>query len=287
VSVNPEFLREGTAIKDFCKPPLTLVGHNHAADASGTIALYRSIDAPLISTTIRVAEMMKYTSNTWHALKVVFANEIGNLCKKLGVDSHEVMDIFCRDEKLNLSSYYLKPGFAFGGSCLPKDVRALQYRAKEVDVELPLISQILPSNRQQIQNAIEQVLETGKRSVGLLGFSFKAGTDDLRESPMVILGEALLGKGYELCIYDRNVSMARLMGSNKEYIERQIPHLSSHLCDSIDHVIAQSDVIVIGNGAPEFSEAMARCRADQTIIDLVRIPIDFTTLQAQYHGICW
>jgi nucleotide sugar dehydrogenase len=164
VSVNPEFLREGTALKDFRKPPLTLVGHNHAADASGTIALYQSIDAPLVSTSIRVAEMMKYTSNTWHALKVVFANEIGNLCKKLDVDSHEVMDIFCRDEKLNLSSYYLKPGFAFGGSCLPKDVRALQYRAKEVDVEMPLISQILPSNKAQIQLALDQVLDTGKKN---------------------------------------------------------------------------------------------------------------------------
>src|SRR5437870_1030212 len=162
VSVNPEFLREGSALKDFRKPPLTLVGHNHAADASGTIALYQAIDAPLITTSIRVAEMMKYTSNTWHALKVCFANEIGNLCKRFGIDSHEVMDIFCRDEKLNLSSYYLKPGFAFGGSCLPKDVRALQYRAKEMDVEVPVIQSILPSNRLQIQHALEQVLETGK-----------------------------------------------------------------------------------------------------------------------------
>ena len=174
VSVNPEFLREGTALKDFRKPPLTLVGHNHAADASGTIALYQSIDAPLVSTSIRVAEMIKYTSNTWHALKVCFANEIGNLCKRMAVDSHEVMDIFCRDEKLNLSPYYLKPGFAFGGSCLPKDVRALQYRAKEVDVDLPVISHILPSNTLQIQHALDQVLETGKKKVGLLGFSFKA-----------------------------------------------------------------------------------------------------------------
>ena len=222
VSVNPEFLREGTALKDFRKPPLTLVGHNHAADASGTIALYQSIDAPLISTSIRVAEMMKYTSNTWHALKVVFANEIGNLCKKLDVDSHEVMDIFCRDEKLNLSPYYLKPGFAFGGSCLPKDVRALQYRAKELDVEMPLISQILPSNRAQIQLALDQILDTGKKNVGILGFSFKAGTDDLRESPIVILAEALLGKGVSLKIYDRNVSMAKLVGANKEYIVKQI-----------------------------------------------------------------
>src|ERR671934_1124594 len=171
VSVNPEFLREGTALKDFRKPPLTLVGHNHAADASGTIALYQAIDAPLISTGIRVAEMMKYTSNAWHALKVCFANEIGNLCKRVGVDSHDVMDIFCRDEKLNLSPYYLKPGFAFGGSCLPKDVRALQYRAKEVDLEMPLLGAVLGSNRLQVQHAIDQVIETGKKRVGLLGFS--------------------------------------------------------------------------------------------------------------------
>ncbi len=287
VSVNPEFLREGTALKDFRQPPLTLVGHNHATDAAPTKALYDNLEAPLVSTSIRVAEMMKYTSNTWHAVKVVFANEIGNLCKRMGVDSHEVMDIFCQDEKLNLSSYYLKPGFAFGGSCLPKDVRALQYRAREVDLEMPMINAVLGSNRQQIQHAIDQIVETGKKRIGILGFSFKAGTDDLRESPMVILGEALLGKGFELCIYDRNVSLARLMGSNKEYIERQIPHLSRHLCDSIDDVIAGSEVIVVGNGAPEFSEAITRCRPEQTVIDLIRIPLDFSKLQAQYYGICW
>src|SRR5438094_2624346 len=183
VSVNPEFLREGSALKDFRKPPLTLVGHNHAADASGTIALYQSIDAPLVSTSIRVAEMMKYTSNTWHALKVVFANEIGNLCKKLGVDSHEVMDIFCRDEKLNLSSYYLKPGFAFGGSCLPKDVRALQYRAKELDLELPVSSSILPSNKLQIEDARNQVMQTGLKTIGMVRFGFKAATTADRVTP--------------------------------------------------------------------------------------------------------
>ena len=287
VSVNPEFLREGTALKDFRKPPLTLVGHNHAADASGTIALYQSIDAPLVSTSIRVAEMMKYTSNTWHALKVVFADEIGNLCKKLNVDSHEVMDIFCRDEKLNLSPYYLKPGLAFGGSCLPKDVRALQYRAKELDVELPLISQILPSNKAQIQQALDQVLETGKKKVGLLGFSFKAGTDDLRESPIVILAEALLGKGISLCIYDKNVSLAKLVGANKEYIEKQIPHLSSLLCNSIDEVIEKSEVIVVGNQAPEFADAIKQCRPDQIVIDLVRLPVYGSAIQADYRGICW
>jgi len=287
VSVNPEFLREGTALKDFRKPPMTLVGHNHAVDAGGTIALYQSIDAPLISTSIRVAEMIKYASNTWHALKVVFANEIGNLCKKLEVDSHEVMDVFCRDEKLNLSAYYLKPGFAFGGSCLPKDVRALQYRAKELDVDLPVISQILPSNRQQIQNALDQVLDTGKKTVGLLGFSFKAGTDDLRESPMVILAEALLGKGISLKIYDKSVSIAKLVGANKAYIETQIPHLSSLLCDTVDEVIDGSEVLVVGTQAPEFCTALARARADQIVIDLVRLPIYGSLLQAEYRGICW
>jgi GDP-mannose 6-dehydrogenase len=287
VSVNPEFLREGTALKDFRKPPLTLVGHNHAADASGTIALYQAIDAPLVSTSIRVAEMMKYTSNAWHALKVCFANEIGNLCKKLDVDSHEVMDIFCRDEKLNLSPYYLKPGFAFGGSCLPKDVRALQYRAKELDLEVPVISQILASNRHQIEQAFNQVMETGKKQIGLLGFSFKAGTDDLRESPIVVLAEALLGKGLSLKIYDKNVSLAKLVGANKDYIEQQIPHLSSLLCKTVDEVVAGSDVIVVGNQAAEFVEALSHTRADQIVIDLVRLPMSGALIHADYRGICW
>jgi GDP-mannose 6-dehydrogenase len=287
VSVNPEFLREGTALRDFRKPPMTLVGHNHAADASGTIALYQAIDAPLVSTSIRVAEMLKYTSNAWHALKVCFANEIGSLCKRVGLDSHDVMDIFCRDEKLNLSSYYLKPGFAFGGSCLPKDVRALQYHAKQVDVELPVISQILPSNALQIQRALDEVLETGRKKIGLLGFSFKGGTDDLRESPMVILAEALLGKGLALSIYDRNVSLAKLVGGNKAYIENQIPHLSSLLCTDIDDVIAASEVIVVGNQSGEFAEAVERCRPDQIVIDLVRLPICGSKVKADYRGICW
>ena len=242
VSVNPEFLREGTAIHDFRNPPLTLVGHNYRSDAEPTQALYANVDAPLETTTIRTAEMMKYASNTWHALKVCFANEIGNVCKRAGVDSHEVMNIFCRDEKLNLSSYYMKPGFAFGGSCLPKDVRALQYRAKELDVETPVISSILTSNRLQIQRAIDEVLDTGRKRIGLLGFSFKAGTDDLRESPLVVLAEALLGKGLCLRIYDKNVSLARLVGANKEYIDTQIPHLSSLLTEDIDELLGKSDV---------------------------------------------
>src|SRR5436853_826102 len=197
------------------------------------------------------------------------------------------MDIFCRDDKLNLSPYSMKPGFAFGGSCLPKDVRALQYRAKELDVDLPVIQSILPSNRLQIQQAFDQVLETGMKRVGILGFSFKAGTDDLRESPMVILAEALLGKGLSLRIYDRNVSLARLVGSNKQYIEEQIPHLSSLLCDTTDEVIDGSEVIVVGNQAPEFAEAITRCRRGQIVLDLVRLPIYGSLLAAEYRGICW
>jgi GDP-mannose 6-dehydrogenase len=287
VTVNPEFLREGTAIQDFRHPPLTLVGHNYKSDAAPTEALYARVQAPLVNTSIRTAEMMKYASNTWHALKVCFANEIGNLCKRLEIDSHEVMDIFCRDEKLNLSSYYMKPGFAFGGSCLPKDVRALQYRAKEVDLDIPVIQSILGSNRLQIQHALDQVVDSGKKRIGLLGFSFKAGTDDLRESPIVILAEALLGKGYDLRIYDKNVSIARLVGANKDYINEQIPHLSSLLCETIDEVIDNSDVIVVGNGAPEFSDALTKTRGDQLIVDLVRVKTDRTQIPAKYEGICW
>ena len=287
VTVNPEFLREGTAIQDFRNPPLTLVGHNYTSDAAPTEALYGRVDAPLVNTSIRTAEMIKYASNTWHALKVCFANEIGNLCKRVDIDSHEVMDIFCRDEKLNLSSYYMKPGFAFGGSCLPKDVRALQYRAKEVDLQMPVIQAILGSNQLQIQHALEQVTESGRKRIGLLGFSFKAGTDDLRESPIVILAEALLGKGYDLRIYDRNVSIARLVGANKEYINTQIPHLSSLLCESIDEVLDHSEVIVVGNAAPEFSDALKRTRADQVIVDLVRVQTPRADIPAKYQGICW
>jgi len=287
VAVNPEFLREGTALKDFQKPPLTLVGRNHAMDATQTMGLYASTDAPLVDTTIRVAEMVKYTSNVWHALKVCFANEIGALCKRMDVDSHQLMDIFCSDTKLNISPYYLKPGFAFGGSCLPKDVRAMQYRAKELDVDLPVLSSILPSNRLQVERAFDEVLETGKKRVGMLGFSFKAGTDDLRESPMVTLAEMLIGKGVCLRIYDRNVSLARLVGANKQYIEEQIAHLSSLMVSSIDELIEQSDVIVIGNQAPEFAEALSRVRDDQIVIDLVRLPVTPAQQPKDYRGLCW
>jgi GDP-mannose 6-dehydrogenase len=287
VSVNPEFLREGSALRDFREPPLTLVGHNHAADAAGTIALYERVDAPLVTASIRTAEMIKYASNAWHALKVTFANEIGNLCKRLEIDSHEVMDIFCRDRKLNLSPYYLKPGFAFGGSCLPKDLRALQYRAKGLDVAMPVVQSILPSNQLQIQQVIDDVLETGRKRIGLLGCSFKAGTDDLRESPLVILAEALLGKGCALTIYDRNVALAKLVGANKDYIEQQIPHLSTLLCHSLDEVIDNSDLIIVGNAGQEFADALTRTRPGQIVMDLVRIDADLSKVSAEYRGICW
>jgi GDP-mannose 6-dehydrogenase len=287
VTINPEFLREGTAISDFRNPPMTIVGHNYQSDAQPTAALYARVQAPMVTTGIRTAEMIKYASNTWHALKVCFANEVGNLCKRLEIDSHEVMDIFCRDEKLNLSSYYMKPGFAFGGSCLPKDVRAMQYRAKEVDLDMPVIQSILGSNQLQIQHAIDMIVEAGKKKIGLLGFSFKAGTDDLRESPMVILAEALLGKGYQLCIYDRNVAIARLVGANKEYINKQIPHLSSLMCETIDELISKCEVIVVGNGSPEFDDAVKRTRPDQKVIDLHRVRVERDGIPADYTGICW
>ena len=268
-------------------PADNAVGHNHAVDAARSLRLYENVHAPVVSTTIVVAEMVKYASNSWHALKIAFANEIGNLCKRLGVDSHDVMDVFVQDQKLNISPRYLRPGFAFGGSCLPKDVRAMQHRARQLDLELPVIQSILPSNQMQIQHAIDAIVETGRKRIGLLGFAFKAGTDDLRESPAVILAEALLGKGYDLAIYDRNVSLARLVGANKEYIEEQIPHLSSLLRESIDEVIGRSEVIVIGNLAPEFGEAVMRTRPDQIVVDLVRAVADESRIPADYRGLCW
>ncbi|HEX8097050.1 MAG TPA: UDP-glucose/GDP-mannose dehydrogenase family protein, partial [Pyrinomonadaceae bacterium] len=247
VAINPEFLRESTSLKDFYAPPFTLVGADDEDVAAQVRRLYTGISAPLFVTGVRAAEMVKYACNCFHALKVTFANELGNVCKGLGIDSHEVMNIFCQDTKLNLAPYYLKPGFAFGGSCLPKDLRAMTYKARELDVEVPVLSAISQSNRQQIERAVEMVLRTGRRRVGVLGFSFKAGTDDLRESPMVTLIETLLGKGIQLAIYDRDVSLARLFGANKEYIEREIPHISQLMRESVAEVLESSDVLVIGN----------------------------------------
>src|SRR3989441_1408659 len=287
VCINPEFLREGTAVHDYFNPPKTVIGEFSPASGDLLASLYEGMAGPLIRTDIETAEMVKYADNAWHALKVGFANEIGNVCKALGADGQRVMDIFCQDTKLNLSSSYLKPGFAFGGSCLPKDLRALLYKAKTLDVSAPILGAILTSNEQQIERGVQAVIEKGSKKVGLLGFSFKAGTDDLRESPIVELAERLVGKGISLKIYDKNVSLAKLVGANKEYIEKQIPHLSSLLCNTIDEVIAGSELIVVGNQAPEFGEALTQCRADQIILDLVRLPIYGAALKADYRGLCW
>ena len=286
ICINPEFLREGSSLKDFYAPPFTLIGADDEETIASVRSLYAKISAPVFVTSLKTAEMVKYVCNCFHALKVSFANEVGNICKALQIDSHEVMDVFCQDTKLNLSPYYLKPGFAFGGSCLPKDLRAINYKAKELDVEVPVLSAILPSNRLQIERAVEMVIRSGKKRVGVLGFSFKAGTDDLRESPMVTLIETLIGKGYELAIYDRDVSLARLVGANKEYIEREIPHISKLMRDTIDVVLTDSEIIIIGNQAKEFRSIAERLRKDQQLIDLVRLFNDRTSNE-NYEGICW
>ena len=285
LAVNPEFLREGTSLKDFYAPPFTLIGTEDEESAKIVTSLYDGIDAPVFATSMKTAEMVKYVCNCFHALKVSFANEIGNICKALELDSHEVMNVFCADTKLNLSSYYLKPAFAFGGSCLPKDLRAVTYKAKELDVEVPLLTAISLTNRLQIERALDMVLRTGKKRIGILGFSFKAGTDDLRESPMVTLIETLIGKGLELVIYDRDVSLARLFGSNREYIEHEIPHIAKLMRGSIDEVLNASDTIVIGNKSEEFRQIESRLRPEQTVIDLVRL-FDRPSGDG-YQGICW
>jgi len=287
VAFNPEFLREGTAVYDFRHPPFTLIGQHDSRAAQTAASLYESIASPLLVVPLKVAEMVKYANNAFHALKVTFANEIGSICKQQGIDSHQVMDIFCMDDKLNLSARYLKPGFAFGGSCLPKDMRALLYHARRLDLDVPLLEAILPSNRLQIQRGYELIQQTGYKRVGVLGFSFKAGTDDLRESPVVELIELLIGKGYQVRLYDKNVSLARLHGANRAYIEREIPHIATLMRDSIEEVLSTSDVIVIGNAALEFGEVLAQVRADQVLIDLVRVVKDASHLTARYAGISW
>jgi GDP-mannose 6-dehydrogenase len=286
VAINPEFLREGTSIYDFYHPPFTLVGADDEEAAFLVRKLYSHINAPVLSVKVKEAEMVKYACNSFHALKVVFANEIGNVCKTLGVDSHKVMDVFCQDTKLNLSPYYLKPGFAFGGSCLPKDVRALTYKARTLDLETPLLNSLLVSNRLQIERAAELVAKTGKKQIGILGLSFKAGTDDLRESPTVTLIELLLGKGYKVSIYDKEVELARIFGANREYIEREIPHISSLMREDIHHVIEGAEVIVIGKKSEEYRAIYDYLNNGRTVIDLVRL-IESNERPKSYQGICW
>lgn len=285
---NPEFLREGTSIADFFAPPLTLVGSSGQDAAEIVRELYRGIDAPFHVVPIRAAEMLKYSCNAFHALKISFANEIGRVARRLGADSHLVMDLVCQDTKLNISRAYLRPGFAFGGSCLPKDLRALTYRAKELDVHIPMLEAIIPSNERHIDLAMDRIRETGKRKVGLLGLSFKAGTDDLRESPLVTLAEKLIGKGFDLQVFDPLVNLDRLVGANKTYILREIPHISRLMAKTLDAVLDFAEVIVVGNTSREFKSLEThKFTPGQAIIDVAGLFKGKTLRDAIYHGLCW
>lgn len=262
---NPEFLREGTAIRDFEEPPFTILGVDSVAAEETLRSLYSAQSAPLFVLQPRDALMVKYASNAFHALKVTFANEIAAVCQQADVNAEAVMKVFCNDTKLNVSPRYLMPGFAFGGSCLPKDVRAILHAGKELDLHLPLIAAILSSNEQVIERAFQKVRATGKRHIGLIGLSFKSNTDDLRESPFVELAERLLGKGYELRIYDPNVVAARLTGANKQYIDGVIPHLSRLLVHSLEE-LNDAELLIVGHHFDGVAALLANARA--SIIDL-------------------
>ena len=287
VCFNPEFLREGTSVPDFYDPPLTVIGTDHQPTATAVAGLYSMLTAPLKVVPFKSAEMLKYANNSFHALKTCFANEIGNICRKLDIDSHQVMEMFCMDRKLNLSSNYLKPGFAFGGSCLPKDVRALTYLSRRLDLSSPVLESILPSNARQVEIACHMIEAFGRRRVGICGLSFKAGTDDLRESPMVRLIEFLIGKGYPVKIYDEDVSISRLHGANRAYIEQVIPHIGCLMVDFLDEVIGWSDVLVINSNYSQVKHALTTLPHDQQIIDLVRVDCDVSSWNGNYRGICW
>ncbi len=282
---NPEFLREGTAVRDYLNPPLTLVGADNETAVEKMRALYQDIPGEFIATDIRVAEMMKYINNTYHALKIVFGNEVGNICKALDVDSHKVMEIFCKDRQLNISPYYFKPGFAYGGSCLPKDSRALRTLARDYYVDVPVINAIEESNEIQKKNAVNIIMEKGRRKIGILGLSFKAGTDDLRCSPIVDVVEVLLGKGFELRIYDKNVKLSEITGTNKDFIMAKIPHLQHFVYDDLDKVATESDVLVVTNREAEFAGLLEKYPG-KIIVDLVRAweKVDYA---GNYEGISW
>jgi len=270
VAVNPEFMREGSALRDFARPPFTLVGCVEPGTAAVLRSLYAEVEAPFVHTAVTTAEVVKYLSNAFHALKVCFANEIGDVCAALGVDAQEAMRIFLMDRKLNVSEAYLRPGFAFGGSCLPKDLRALVYAARAADVSAPLLSAILPSNEGQIRQAAEAVLAMRRRRIGVVGLAFKPGTDDLRESPMVTLVETLIGKGCDVRILDRNVAVARLRGANRHYIEEEIPHIASLLCESVETLLAHAEVLVVGNASDEAARALGGAGPHHVVVDLTR-----------------
>ena len=282
---HPEFLREGSSVKDFRSPPKIVIGADDARAADAVSALYAGFDAPLFVTSIETAEMVKYADNVFHALKVVFGNEVGTLCKSLGIDGHAVMRIFCQDTRLNISPAYLMPGFAYGGSCLPKDLRAMNFLARQRSVELPIIGAIQDSNERHLRRALDLVLAQESVDVGVLGLSFKAGTDDLRESPLVELVERLIGKGRHVRIHDDNVSMARLRGGNKAYIEAKLPHISELLVADARDVIDGAAVIIVGAASPLYRELLEQER-DKTVVDLVRLWDDTPDLPA-YHGLCW
>lgn len=282
---NPEFLREGTSVEDYFNPPLTLVGTDMPEAEEIFREIYKDIHAEFIATDIRVAEMMKYVNNTYHALKIVFGNEVGNICKELNIDSHKVMEIFCKDKQLNISPYYFKPGFAYGGSCLPKDMKALKTLAHDLYVSVPVIESIYNSNEAQKDKAVKMIMAAGHRRVGILGLSFKAGTDDLRCSPIVEVVERLLGKGFEILIYDKNVKVSELTGTNKDFIMAKIPHLQHFVTDDLQSVCENSDVLVITNKEKEFASVLADYPG-KTIIDLVRQwkEVDYA---GHYEGISW
>jgi GDP-mannose 6-dehydrogenase len=287
--INPEFLREGTAITDFYHPPYTVLGQFDERSGDLVSKLYTSVEAPLIRVSLGVAEMIKYASNAFHALKVVFANEIGNVSQMYGVDSHKVMEIFVQDTKLNLSPAYLMPGFAFGGSCLGKDVRALLYAARRQDVSVPLLEAILPSNQLQIQKAIDILIRENKQKIAMIGLSFKPNTDDLRESPAVELAERLLGKGFTLSIYDEEVSLNQITGSNRLFIDQVLPHLSTLICPSLETAITFAEAVVVTKKISDLDgvRLLDLLKPDQVLIDLVRVDEQATELVGNYHGIAW
>lgn len=285
ICTNPEFLRESTAIKDYYFPPMTVIGELDQRSGDVLASLYEDLPAPVIRRPIEVAELIKYTCNVWHAVKVTFANEIGNIAKACGVDGRDVMDVVCQDNKLNLSAYYMRPGFAFGGSCLPKDVRALTYRASQLDVAHPMIGSIMSSNSYQVNKSFDLVASFGVKRIGLLGLSFKAGTDDLRESPLVELAEMLIGKGFDVRIFDRNVDYARVHGANREYINAHIPHVAKLLCSDLNQVIEDSEVIVLGNSDESFKVATDDLKSDKYLVDLIGFMSHTST--ENMKGICW
>jgi GDP-mannose 6-dehydrogenase len=287
ICFQPEFLREGTSIRDYDKPPFTIVGATHDFPVARLRALFGHLPCELHVTSIRSAEMVKYCCNNFHAIKITFANETARLCEALGVDPFQVMDLVCKDRQLNISPAYLKPGFAFGGSCLPKDLRATLYLAKRHDVELPMHGGVLSSNRFHIDHAIAKVLASGKRRIGMIGLSFKTGTDDLRESPLVLIAEQLIGKGLGLLVYDPEVHLSQLLGANRRFIEQHLPHIGQLLRGEIQAVIDESDVLIVGlNERRVFDALKQHVRKDQIVLDLVNVP-DRAALPAAVEGLCW